>query len=115
MSAADHVDIEVLNELKDIMEDEFDTLINTFIDDSEEKVRQLDAIISGADADALRKTAHSLKGSSLNVSAQSLSELALSLENMGREGHVGVAAREVYASLNAEFQQVKAVLTAYLS
>lgn len=105
VNPADHVDIDSLAELKDIMEDEFDILIDTFVADSEAKIAILSEVIAAADAEELRKVAHSLKGSSSNVCAAQFSEFARQLEHMGKEGSTDGAA-EIYESLKQEFTNV---------
>ena len=105
----DHLDIVALKELKDIMEEEFDTLVATFIRDSSNKVEELADIIEAGDPDRLRKVAHSLKGSSSNVCAMPLSELARQLEQLGREGTLAGAA-DLLERLRDEFQQVATLL-----
>lgn len=109
VNPADHVDIDSLAELKDIMEDEFDILIDTFVADSEAKIASIEGIIAAADAEELRKVAHSIKGSSSNVCAAQFSEFARQLEHMGKEGTTDGAA-EVFASLKQEFTAVVDVL-----
>lgn len=105
MNPADHVDIDALAELKDIMEDEFDILIDTFVNDSEAKIETLSQVIAAADAEELRKVAHSLKGSSSNVCAAQFSELARQLEHMGKEGSTE-GADAIFEQLKQEFAQV---------
>ena len=105
VNPADHVDVEALGELKDIMEDEFDILIDTFISDSEAKIATLADVIAAADAEELRKVDHSLKGSSSNVCAAQFSEFARQLEFMGKEGTTDGAAA-VYENLKEEFSHV---------
>lgn len=105
-----HVDISALQDLKDIMEDEYANLINTFITDSSTKLDELATIIARADADGLRKTAHSLKGSSSNICAGALSEQARQLEFMGKEGQVEGAA-VLLEQMKTEFQTVKTILS----
>lgn len=104
-----HVDISALQDLKDIMEDEYANLINTFITDSTTKLAELAAVIAKADADGLRKTAHSLKGSSSNICAGALSEQAKQLEFIGKEGSVEGAAA-LLKQMETEFQAVKTIL-----
>ena len=105
VNPADHVDVEALAELKDIMEDEFDILIETFVNDSEAKISTLSDVIAAGDAEELRKVAHSLKGSSSNVCAAQFSEYARQLEHMGKEGETA-GAPEVFEQLKAEFSNV---------
>ncbi len=105
----DHVDVDQLSELKEIMEDEFQTLIDTFLADSTSKIELLEGAISAADPEELRKVAHSLKGSSSNICAAQLSELARQLEHLGKEGSVD-GASEIYQQLKSEFAMVSEVL-----
>lgn len=104
-----HVDVAALQDLKDIMEGEFKTLIDTFIADSSSKLEELAAAVAANDADALRKVAHSLKGSSSNICAGELTELARQLEFMGKEGSTQGAA-DVLQRMRGEFASVAVVL-----
>jgi len=106
----DHLDIGALQDLKEIMEGEFETLVNTFISDSRNKVQELGEILQSQDTDALRKVAHSLKGSSSNVCAFRLSEFARQLEMMGKEEKLN-GAEQILAELTEEFSQVSDILT----
>ncbi len=106
---ADHLDIGALQDLKEIMEGEFETLVNTFISDSHNKVDELTNVLQQQDCDALRKVAHSLKGSSSNVCAFRLSELARQLEMMGKEETLD-GADELLTSLREEFVLVSDIL-----
>lgn len=105
----DHLDIGALQDLKEIMESEFETLVNTFIADSQSKIDELTGVIAQQDSDELRKVAHSLKGSSSNVCAFRLSEFARQLEMMGKDG-VMAGAEGVLASLVDEFTIVSGIL-----
>ncbi len=55
---------------------------------------------------SLRKNAHRLKGSSLNVSAEKLSTLFLKLENIGKNDTV-IGAQEVIVEIFAELENFK--------
>lgn len=104
-----HLDIGALQDLKDIMESEFETLVNTFITDSQNKVDELGKVIEQKNSEELRKVAHSLKGSSSNVCAFRLSELARQLEMMGKDGTLS-GAEDILASLHEEFVVVSDIL-----
>ena len=108
-----HVDVSALQDLKDIMEGEFKTLIDTFIADSSSKLNELADAVAANDADALRKVAHSLKGSSSNICAGELSELARQLEFMGREGSTEGAAA-ILQRVRGEFTTVASILKAHV-
>lgn len=105
MSDKPHLDEEALAELQEVMEEEFDLLIETYLADSRERIRSLRHAFSAGDADAFARTAHSFKGSCINIGAPRLGELCLQAETAGKESNL----EEVPALLDAidrEFQQV---------
>jgi HPt (histidine-containing phosphotransfer) domain-containing protein len=61
------------------------------------------------DADALRRASHTLKSSSANLGASTLSSLCKELETRAREGRVDDAA-EAVAGIDAEYGKVKSFL-----
>lgn len=105
----DHIDQVALGELKMIMESDFDLLITTFVNDSRDRISALRSAIAAGDANAVRASAHSFKGSSLNICAPLLSELCRQLEAEGKEGQL-ISAPELLASIEAEFAAVCASL-----
>lgn len=105
----DHIDQVALNELKMIMENDFDLLITTFITDSQQRIATLKSAVAAGDSVAVRASAHSFKGSSLNICAPLLSELCRQLEADGKDGQLG-SAPELLASIEIEFDAVCASL-----
>lgn len=77
-----HLDPDVLSALREVMEDDFSTLIDTFLADSEERLQQLTVAV---DAARILETAHSFKGSSSNMGAIRLAELCHDLEQQAKE------------------------------
>lgn len=73
------LDAAVLAELQLIMGDDFALLLQTFSDDSVQRLQALEA--AREDVDALRRAAHSFKGSASNVGAVALAHSCLQLEN----------------------------------
>lgn len=78
-------DDQVISELKEIMGEDIGMLLETFIDDSQEKVEALADSVNSQDSDDIRRTAHSLKGSSKNVGAIALALLCEEMEHKARE------------------------------
>src|SRR5690554_2703249 len=64
MNDKPHLDEEALAELKDVMEDEFDVLIQTYLADSRSRIESLEQALSENNPDVFAKTAHSFKGRS---------------------------------------------------
>ncbi len=108
-----HVDIEMLTELKELMEDEFKNLLQTYLDDSEKHVIQIQSAINAGDANDVRGSAHSLKGSSGNLGATQLAEFCRQLEFMGRDNELS-AAQSTYDTMLEEYQIVKKIISGEL-
>ena len=109
MNDKPHLDEEALAELRDVMEDEFDILIQTYITDSRERIEALHQALSGNDQDAFAKTAHSFKGSSINIGASRLGDLCLKAEKAGREGRLDDA-RVLMPDVESEFLTVRKLM-----
>ena len=103
------VDIEALRELKEIMEDQFQMLVETFLQDSAIRMDEIDAALAAGDADALRSAAHSFKGSSSNLGITSLADRLFKLETMGREGDL-TGGEPLAAEVREMFDQVSELL-----
>ncbi|WP_047284549.1 Hpt domain-containing protein [Pseudomonas protegens] len=98
-----HLDHAVLNALQEVMEDEYPVLLDTFVCDSEARVRLLH---KSEDTILLVATAHSLKGSSSNMGATRLAELCHQLEL--RAGHSAAdGIRQLVGEIDGEFAIVR--------
>jgi HPt (histidine-containing phosphotransfer) domain-containing protein len=70
----------VLEELRSILGNEVDRLIEVFLDDTPRLIAALETAATGPDYDMLRNASHTLKSSSANLGAMSLSNAAKKLE-----------------------------------
>lgn len=104
-----HLDEEALAELQDVMGDEFEMLIDTYISDSQERIDSMKMAIIDKDAGALAKTAHSFKGSCINIGAPRLGELCREAEKAGRDERLNDVS-PVLESIEAEFLKVTEAL-----
>ncbi|WP_296264299.1 MULTISPECIES: Hpt domain-containing protein [unclassified Pseudomonas] len=77
-----HIDYTVLSDLRDVMEDGYSQLLQTFLEDSERRLSQLH---EAKDASELGLAAHSFKGSSSDMGAVGLAELCRQLEERVRQ------------------------------
>lgn len=109
MNDKPHLDEEALAELQEVMEDEFDILINTYLSDSEDRIKALRTALATSDPDAFTKSAHSFKGSCVNIGAPRLGALCLAAENAGREGSMAQAEQQLVA-IEQEFDTVRQML-----
>ena len=104
------IDEAVLNDLKDIMGEDFQQLVTTFIQDSIERLSKLSAAIAANDNEQVRFIAHGFKGSALNLSALELTELCRQLEAMGRDNQLAQALPTLEA-IRAAFARVQEKLS----
>ncbi len=79
-----HIDQAMLDTLQDIMEDEYPALLDTYLADSEERLRMLRTALRERDMQTLREAAHSFKGSCSNMGASHLANLCQQLELCGQ-------------------------------
>ena len=107
-----HLDEEALAELQDVMEDEFDVLIQTYLADSRTRLDSLRETLKAEDADAFAKAAHSFKGSCINIGAPHLGELCMRAEQLGKAGTLAPAPA-VIAAIEEEFVEVSSRLEAF--
>jgi len=106
------IDQEVLDELRSMLGGEVDRLIDVFLEDTPRLVAALEtAASSGPDYAALRDAAHSLKSSSANLGAMSLSAAAKRIEMGARQQSLDRPAVAVALVAN-EFQRARQQLRA---
>ena len=91
-------DLELLGELVEIYEE-----------DAAEHLGTIKEAIAAGDGDLLAKAAHSLKGSSYNMSANPLAEMAQKLEFAGKEGKFD-GCEQTLEAMNVEFVKVMETL-----
>jgi HPt (histidine-containing phosphotransfer) domain-containing protein len=87
-------------------------LIDTFLEDAPQLLSALGAAIGSGDAEAFRRSAHSLKSNGASLGAMSLSASARELEMMGKEGDLQ-GAQPKLENLQSEFEQVRQALKDY--
>lgn len=92
---SEHLDPAILSTLQDVMGDEYPVLLDTFLADSEERVRLIRQAIGEGDAQALRQAAHSFKGSCSNMGAPLLATLCRGLEEAGRREQLAESESQV--------------------
>lgn len=108
-----HLDAFTIRELKNVMGSEFVTLVRAFITDSHQRLAAIATAIDGSDADALRRAAHSFKGSAGNMGAPGLLTLCQELEQRGTDGQLA-GSSEIYRDLHDEFTCVEREMLALI-
>ncbi|MFD2229925.1 Hpt domain-containing protein [Alkalimarinus sediminis] len=110
----EHLDLSALAELKEVMEEEFDILLETFLHDSAERVIQIKEAMKAQDAEALSRAAHSFKGSCTNIGVPILAKLCMEAEQKGKQNDLeGI--EELVGSIEQSFTQVTQLLKEHLS
>ncbi len=104
----------VLDDLKDIMEDEFARLIVQFLEQVPTQLAELETAARVGDVEAMVRPAHSLKSSSANMGAMRVSHLAREIEFNARESR-RTAAVAALPALREAFDKAAGELQAYIA
>ena len=107
------LDQRVLAELREVLGSEVDKIIAVYLEDAPRLIAQLERAAVNIDPIALRVTAHTLKSSSANVGAMTLSDAARDLEHAARDGTMTQPGPAV-ARIVSEFAQVRVALRTLL-
>lgn len=120
-----HLDDSILSTLRDVMEDEYPTLLEVFIKDSDERIQALHRLLNPREAVvalqsdpldliALGMTAHSFKGSSSNMGAMELADLCRQLEELARSADPIARSPlvELTRKIDREYQLVRGLFDA---
>lgn len=106
---AERLDQAMLAELRALMEDEFPTLLEAYLADSERRLLEASDAWAAGDFDALRRSVHSLKGASSNLGATELAGRCQTLEHLARD-QVADGVPEALDAVTAELREVQAAL-----
>ena len=109
--ALDPAALAALRELNPGDDSFFQDLIQIFLDDSPQRIAEIEQSLLKGDVRQLTLAAHSLKGSSSNFGAGRLRALSEQLELLGRQGPLGDAPGQLLALKN-EFARVRTALEA---
>jgi len=98
-----------LEELRALMEDAFADLLEAYLVDSERRLFELAESWEAGDLEALRRSAHSLKGASSNIGAPELAARCGRLEHLARDQDIdGVP--EALEQVRVELREVRDAL-----
>lgn len=105
-----HLDLDTLRELREVMAQEFDDLIEAYLSDTRIRIDEVRAAIGEQDAHQVRELVHSLKGSCCNIGAVTLAEWCQKAENIAREGELD-GVMPVIDEIQRQFVEVSSALT----
>ena len=114
MSVTQHICYDSLNSLKEVMEEDFDFLIETFIQDSQDRLAKLHELVGGADFDAIRRASHSFKGSCSNLGALRLASLCAASERKALDKDVASLGTDL-AEIEEEFLIIKQMMLDFIA
>lgn len=109
MTDYSQLDTATLEMLKEVMEDGFAELIDTFVNDFGTRLATLVHAVEHGDCDTVRREAHSMKGSSGNLGATGLATLLLEIENKGRDCDL-TGVEELMVFVDKAYREVSASL-----
>lgn len=84
-------------------------LLGIFLTDTPKRIEEIQTSLAAGDAVTLTRAAHSIKGSSGNFGAATLSGLAQSIEQAGKSASLGEVAT-LLPTLRDEFDRVRTAL-----
>ncbi len=85
-SNMDIIDTQTFDMLKELMEEEFTGLLESYMEDAPKLLADIQSSSRQADMEVLVRAAHTLKSSSNNIGAKRLGEIASKMEAVGKEG-----------------------------
>jgi len=83
-------------------------IVSTFLEESDARLQAISSGITHNDPTQVERAAHALKGIAGTVGANEVRDLALNLEQLGRDGHL-TGATEVNTALQAAFARARPV------
>ena len=102
-------DVTVQQGLRELMQDDYPLLLETFLADAGKRLRQLHDALAQGDMNAYRQAAHSFKGSAGNMGALALEQACLDAEAAGVAGDQQVAA-SVLIEIEQAFDRLQPLL-----
>ncbi|MGC2237192.1 MAG: response regulator [Pyrinomonadaceae bacterium] len=105
------IDVSVLNGYRALQQpgkpDLVEKLINLFIEGADKNLSSLRASVTNGNTEAIKRGAHSIKGSAGNIGARQMAALCLELE---QKAHLGDEAESLVSQLEVGFKHVSEVL-----
>lgn len=107
------VDVDRLQDLSAGDVEFLQELVEMYIEDAENLLAELQGALSRAEPDEFARTAHKLKGSSANMGAVRISEMAKTLEELGKSERIEDA-NQLMGHLETEIGSAKKVFQGLL-
>ena len=108
------LDMATFEMLKTMLAEEFESLLQEFLEETPGKLAELRQAVAVVDAQAVSRIAHVIKGTSGNLGISALSACCEALEADARNGYLDEAGQQL-AQTEAEFARAREALTEYLA
>ncbi len=108
------IDKAQIDNLKQLFNEGFNDFIIGYFNEFEKKEKELSVAIDQKSFENIKKIAHALKGSSLNVGASALAKVCSEIEVAGKQGNYETSLKE-YTDLKSLYPQVKEQYIKYTS
>ena len=109
----DGVDLEMFQDMKELMEEDFPLLLETYLDDTPLLLEQINSANSTGNPQGLTAPAHQLKSTSASLGFTTLEALASQLEDIGN-GADSSEAVALCEQVNTNYAQLTPFLTTHL-
>jgi HPt (histidine-containing phosphotransfer) domain-containing protein len=109
------VDQEVIQDLLEMMGNEFTDLVRVYLEDTPKSIGLLERAAARGDVEGMIAPAHSLKSTSANLGALRLSDMAKRMEHGARSSQLGGEPMLMVAEVSSEFQRVAGELKRLLA
>lgn len=106
------IDHATLNELREALGEELDNIVQLYADGLQAQSHALVTLLAAGDLPALRRSAHSLKGSSVSMGAQQLGGRAAEIEKLAASGELSDALQMAVDTVPALAAETRAALVA---
>lgn len=103
------VDVEVFEEMREALEEDFVDLIQTYLEDTRELLQVISSGVNSGDTQSVQIAAHSLKSTSATLGFVSLFESARAVEALARDSSLSGTAEHVQ-KLTTDFSELECVL-----
>ena len=106
------IDLPTLTELSDALGDELGDIVQLYVNGVPAQCAELVSLLAAGDLQTLRRSAHSLKGSSVSMGAQQLAGLAAQIEKLAASGQGSAELDAAVAGVQALGTQTVAAFVA---
>ena len=99
------LDAAIFGEMRDLMDDALGEFISTYLGNSPKLIDNIESALEAGDTETIFHNAHQLKGGSGSIGAMQLTDIAMKIEKIGREGSTDGLA-ELLTQLKNEYERV---------